>query len=340
MIERYEALDFSGALQKLWAAISELNQRIVARAPWELAKDEARRAELDTFLYGLLEAIRLIAVLTFPTMPGASLRVLSMVGGSSSEPTTGDLRFGRLASGSALGEAQSPLPSDRVGRQARARKTARRTAKETLWRRRRPPASDDRIDIADFAKVRLRIAKVIAAERIPKSRKLLKLQVDLGSEQRQVVAGMAGAYEPESLVGRLVVVRRQPQAGPTDGRGVEWHGAGGGGRRASGPARARGGGSHRARRSDERSGRPGRLKSPAGLLAGNRARGSRRGGLQLAGTGCRARSRRTRGRRRARVHPHAALVRRPGHRASPRRGLSPLGGRRGGGPLRLGSPGG
>ena len=67
-------------------------------------------------------------------------------------------------------------------------------------------ASDDRIDISDFAKVRLRVAKVTAAERIPKSRKLLKLQVDLGSEQRQVVAGMAGAYEPEALVGRLVVV--------------------------------------------------------------------------------------------------------------------------------------
>ena len=205
VIERYEALDFSGALQKLWAAISELNQRIVARAPWELAKDEARRAELDTFLYGLLEAIRLIAVLTFPTMPGASLRVLSMVGGSSSEPTTGDLRFGRLASGSALGEAKALFPRiESAGK--RGAKDRPKDGKGDSVEEKKTTASDDRIDIADFAKVRLRIAKVIAAERIPKSRKLLKLQVDLGSEQRQVVAGMAGAYEPESLVGRLVVV--------------------------------------------------------------------------------------------------------------------------------------
>jgi len=175
------------------------------RAPWELAKDEARRAELDTFLYGLLEAIRLIAVLTFPTMPGASLRVLSMVGGSSSEPTTGDLRFGRLASGSALGEAKALFPRiESAGK--RGAKGRPKDGKGDSVEEKKATASDDRIDIADFAKVRLRIAKVIAAERIPKSRKLLKLQVDLGSEQRQVVAGMAGAYEPESLVGRLVVV--------------------------------------------------------------------------------------------------------------------------------------
>lgn len=68
------------------------------------------------------------------------------------------------------------------------------------------PAAADRLSIDDFMKIELRVAKVVAAERVPKSTRLLKLQVDVGSEQRTLVAGIAEAYEPEALVGKSVVV--------------------------------------------------------------------------------------------------------------------------------------
>ena len=93
------------------------------------------------------------------------------------------------------------------------------------------------ITIDDFMKVELRVAKVLQAERVPKSSRLLKLLVDVGSEQRTIVAGIAESYEPEALVGRTVVDRLQPEAGEADGRRVERDGAGGQPRRRQGDAR-------------------------------------------------------------------------------------------------------
>ena len=99
------------------------------------------------------------------------------------------------------------------------------------WRRSRPaPRRRSRperpITIDDFMKVELRVAKVLPAERVPKSSRLLKLLVDVGSEQRTIVAGIAESYEPEALVGRTVVDRLQPEAGEADGRRIERDGAG------------------------------------------------------------------------------------------------------------------
>ena len=88
------------------------------------------------------------------------------------------------------------------------------------------PATDPdagRITIDDFMKVDLRVAKVLAAEKVPNSRKLMKLQIDVGTEQRTLVAGIAEAYEPEQLVGRTVGDGVQPEAGQADGHRVERH---------------------------------------------------------------------------------------------------------------------
>ena len=89
----------------------------------------------------------------------------------------------------------------------------------------RPGDRGDKITIDDFMKVDLRVAKVLAAEKVPNSRKLMKLQIDVGTEQRTLVAGIAEAYEPEQLVGRTVGDRLQPEAGQADGDRVERHGA-------------------------------------------------------------------------------------------------------------------
>ena len=218
VFERYEALDYAGALSILWSWVGQLNQRIVAEAPWEMAKDPERRGELHAFLYRLLEAIRLVAVMAWPVMPRAARRIFVMLGLPDQDPGPGALAWGALRPGQKLGEIQPLFPRIDVGAPAapasnpkEKEKTVPETPKEP------PPAAKaettqaaspaaSTVDIAEFAKIELRAAQVIAAEKVPGSRKLLRLEVDLGDEKRQIVSGIADAYTPESLVGRKIVL--------------------------------------------------------------------------------------------------------------------------------------
>ncbi len=196
----YEAIDYSRALAEVWSWISLLNQRIVTVEPWQLARDPDRRADLDAFLYRLLEAVRLVAVLTSPVMPRAAGRIFEMLGLGEREPGPDDLEWGRLEPGVPLGAITPLFP--RVDKKKKRKET---TVSETPA----APANDEggeRIDIADFARMDLRAAKITAAEKIEGSKKLVKLQVDLGSESRQVVAGIAQSHEPGDLVGKTIVM--------------------------------------------------------------------------------------------------------------------------------------
>ena len=215
VLARYEELDFSGALSEIWSVVSSLNQAIVQTEPWTLAKDRARQGELETFLYQLLEGVRLVATLASPVTPRAASRIFAMLGLGQREPGTADLAWGRLEPGTPLGEIAPLFP----------RVDKKQDSKENTVSETKPPApattpaaapasapaaapapAGDRIDIADFAKVELRSAKITAAEKIAGSKKLVKLQVDLGSESRQVVAGIAESYAPEALVGKTIVL--------------------------------------------------------------------------------------------------------------------------------------
>lgn len=235
VFERYEALDFSGALAAIWSAVAQLNQAIVRFEPWSKAKDPARRKDLDAFLYRLLEALRLVNVCVAPVMPRAAERVQAMLGLPPGEPTPADLTWGRLESGRALGPIEPLFP-----RLESATAPASGAPKETpVSEPSTPPvvppaavatpapapaapAAPSQIDVADFGRLELRVAKVLAAEAVPKSKRLLKLQVDLGTEQRQIVSGIAEAYAPEALVGRSVVLVANLK--PAKLMGVESHG--------------------------------------------------------------------------------------------------------------------
>ena len=215
VLSRYEEIDFSGALTEVWSWVGQFNQAIVQVEPWSLAKDPKRRAELDAFLYRLIEGVRLVAVLAAPVMPRASARVFGMLGLGEREPGPADLAWGRLVPGASLGAIAPLFP--------RVDKT--NDEKEPLVSETPPPApkpdpapapapaaapaaapGGERIDISEFAKVELRAAKVTAAEKVSGSKKLVKLQVDLGLESRQLVAGIAESYDPAALVGKTVVV--------------------------------------------------------------------------------------------------------------------------------------
>jgi methionyl-tRNA synthetase len=200
ILQRYEALDFGGVLSAVWDGIGRLNQRIVANAPWELAKDPAQRPRLEALLYGVLEGVRQVATLVFPVMPRAAARVYAMLG-LRREPGPDDLAWGRLEPGTALGPVEPLFP-----RKEAPVSDDRPTPPPVETTQAAPPPAGDRIDIAEFARVELRAARITAAERVPGSKKLMKLQVDLGNEARQVVAGIAEVYGPETLVGRTVIV--------------------------------------------------------------------------------------------------------------------------------------
>ena len=191
--------------------IDATNEFIAETAPWALAKDPASGDRLTQVLFDATEAIRLTAVLLSPIMPGSSAEILRRVG-ASTEKLLFD-RDGRwrnegervLAQAGPLWprkELKSVTDSQIPGTSAPGT-VAPSTAPST-------PAPgtqhDGRISIDDFMKVDLRTAKVLSAERVPKSNKLLKLLVDTGTDQRTIVAGIAEAYEPESLVGRTVVI--------------------------------------------------------------------------------------------------------------------------------------
>jgi methionyl-tRNA synthetase len=200
VLDGYESLDFAGALSGVWGWVSQLNQRIVQQSPWEMAKDPSRRGELDAFLYRLLEAIRWVAVCTSPVIPRAAGRIFRMLG-LEREPGPEDLgSWGLLVSGSPLGPIEPLFP--RLEKKANKEETVSVTPPPDPALA--PPG--DKIDITDFAKVELRAAEVKEAERVPGSKKLVKLQVDLGGETRQVVAGIAESYEPATLIGKKVVL--------------------------------------------------------------------------------------------------------------------------------------
>ena len=188
--------------------IDATNLHIAETAPWTLAKDPANASRVTQVLFECADAIRLAAVLLSPIMPASSREILRRVG----------------ASADALNLARDGVwrnDGERVLLQEGALWPRHDSSKEPIHVTDNPevpptptaaapvaaaPAEPARISIDDFMKVELRVAKVLAAERVPKSNKLIKLQVDVGIEQRQLVAGIADAYEPEALVGRTVVM--------------------------------------------------------------------------------------------------------------------------------------
>jgi methionyl-tRNA synthetase len=187
------------------------NEFIAATAPWTLAKDAANDARLTQVLFDAAEAIRLAAVMLTPIMPRSAAEILRRVGSAGEITldrdgrwTTGGERV-LLQEGPLWPRKETPLTDNRTPEppqqsQPQAGPTPARAEAAA------PAPSSDRIGIEDFMKVELRVAKVLTAERVEKSKKLLKLSVDVGSEHRTLVAGIAEAYEPESLVGKSVVI--------------------------------------------------------------------------------------------------------------------------------------
>ena len=192
--EAMEEFAFQRALGAIWEFIGRVNRYVDAAAPWTLAKEAGQAQRLGTVLHALGESLRCLGILLDPFLPAAAGKIRAALGAPA--PRLDDLQWGRLAAGTRVQKAPGLFPRVEV--------------KTSVA----PPAggaagagtSPQRITLDDFKKVDLRVAEVVAAEKVARSRKLLKLTVKLGEETRTLVAGIAEHYAPEGLVGRKVVV--------------------------------------------------------------------------------------------------------------------------------------
>jgi methionyl-tRNA synthetase len=226
----FDAYAFHTGLQRLWEFVGALNRFLVQQEPWILARDPQRARELDSVLYAAAEGLRHVAALSAPVIPAAAARLWREVGaaGEVDAAPIHTLRWGDLQPGSriARGPALFPridkaayLASAAVKERSMERSDDRTRATQADVPSAAPgapaapgtatggaPALPAEIGMEDFTRVELRTGKVLAAEKVQGADRLLKLTVDIGREQRTIVAGIALRYAPEALIGRTIVV--------------------------------------------------------------------------------------------------------------------------------------
>jgi len=210
-VAKYKALmddyHIADAAEAVFNMLRRANKYIDETMPWALAKDESKKARLGTVLYNLLECIRVAAVLLTPFIPTTAEAIFAQIGSEVKDfASVGS--FGALVAEKPLGTAY-PLFAridEKVIDEIIKKREAAALAAEKAAAPVEKPEPLAPIGIEDFMGVELRTAKILACEKVPKAKKLLKLQLDLGYEKRQVVSGIAKFYEPEALIGKKVIV--------------------------------------------------------------------------------------------------------------------------------------
>lgn len=201
--QEMEVFAFHKAIAAIWEMINQMNKLIDVTAPWELAKNKACHPRLQAVIYNLLEGLRVISGLIYPIMPETAATMQKHLGCDAAGPFFKiDLlkRWGQLPPGTQLPKSITLFP--RVEIQKNDAATASGEQTEALQ-----PGLKPEITIDDFARIDLRVATIVRAEAIPRAKKLLKLEIDMGEPApRTLVAGIAGSYTPDELVGRQIIV--------------------------------------------------------------------------------------------------------------------------------------
>ncbi len=234
----FDEFAFSRAIEAGWGLVTRVNQYLVETEPWAVAEDPARRDRLGPVLYAAAESLRVLAVLFAPVLPIATQKIWQQLGlkGSPESERIDRIEWGGLKAGTRVTKPEAVFPRldkkeaiERIeAMEEEIRKPAAPAAPKSEPAATAPaapaaaPAATARIAIDDFAKVEMRVGEVKTAERIAGTDKLMKLTVDIGTEVRQVVAGIAKSYEPEQLLGRKVVIVANLE--PRKLRGVESNG--------------------------------------------------------------------------------------------------------------------
>ena len=228
--ENMDTYHIADALECIFEMLRRANKYIDETAPWVLAKDDSKRERLGTVLYNLLETIRRAAVMLFPFVPATAEEILRELNATSElkalERSNSDARKRYIPFSEFLSEQSGLVPGGSVNdskvlfarvdeakklaefeaeRQAMI-KEAEKAQKNAEESKPEKPEGCALIGIEDFMNVELRTAQITACEKVSKAKKLLKLQLDLGYEQRQVVSGIAKFYTPDELIGKKIIV--------------------------------------------------------------------------------------------------------------------------------------
>ncbi|MBM3294880.1 MAG: methionine--tRNA ligase [Candidatus Aminicenantes bacterium] len=198
-LAHYEEFAINRALEEIWAYVSLVNKYLADNEPWKLAKDPARRGRLGRVLRQAAAAIRGVAVLVAPVMPGSAQKIWELLGeeGSIHKTRFAGFDFEALAPGATMKAPQPLFPRVDV---------KEFLAEEAAPQPKTTEGTMDYLSYEEFAKMDLRVAHVLKAERVEGAKKLLKLQIDVGTDKRQIVAGVAETYTPESLEGKKIIV--------------------------------------------------------------------------------------------------------------------------------------
>jgi methionyl-tRNA synthetase len=201
-IEQMSQFAFHKGVAAIWEFISHMNKYIDMTAPWVLAKNKSCRTQLQVVIYNLLEGLRIISGLIYPIMPATAKTMQTHLGLDPNAPffkKEALERWGSLPPRTQLPKSISLFP--RVEIPAKGAEKEVVTDQKSALLKIKPE-----IDLNSFDKVDLRVATIITAQPIPRAKKLLELQVDLGYEKRTIVSGIAGSYAPDDLVGKQVII--------------------------------------------------------------------------------------------------------------------------------------
>ena len=193
---------FNMALEEIWILVRRANKYIDEKAPWVLAKDEARKAELDTVLKNLAEAIRIISILIYPFMHTTSKEIRKQMGLWYSDVVWEDAFTFEMMYGETVKKGDAIFPRIDIEKELEELQSLNKPKEpENI-----PLELKPEIVYEDFDKIDLRVGKIVKAEKHPKADKLLVFQVKMGTEMRQVISGVAQHFTPEEMVGKNVIV--------------------------------------------------------------------------------------------------------------------------------------
>lgn len=223
-------MKLSDSIKLVWSFISRTNKYIDETTPWVLGKDEARKAELNRVLYDLVESLRAISVMIEPFIPTTARRIWAQLNlpQNFDEIRISDIEgWGKTPVGIQINKPEQLFPRIEIEEEKpEVKKEVKENKKAKKEEQKAPEKAkeneDGMICIEDFSKIDLRVVEILAAEPVPKTDKLMKIQVSLGDEERTVVSGIAKHYKPEDLIGKHVVLVANLK--PAKLRGVMSHG--------------------------------------------------------------------------------------------------------------------
>lgn len=201
--EAMENMQFNEAFEELWKLVRRANKYIDETMPWKLAKDDTKQEELRSVLYHLIETLRVVAVFLRPMLTITSDKILEQINIPVEEATLNSVKvFGGYPFETKVKRGENLFPRLDIEKELQEMELLFVDKKEEST----STPHKDEITIEDFDKIELRVAKVLECEQHPKADKLLVFKLKVGSEERQIVSGIAKFYKPEDLIGKNLVV--------------------------------------------------------------------------------------------------------------------------------------